>query len=264
MYSPFEAAEQVRVLDGAIGTCLGELHEGFASAPHQASLTEPERVAGLHQAYARAGADAVQANAWLALHLKEAEAERVTRAAADCLDRALAPSSQPQQYGPYRLLSLAPGPGAPPTGRVAFLDQFSRFDAVVLETLIDPWQMAWLAWLAEWSPIPVAASLVPDNRPGTWSPGDFARRAQHLGAKAVGINCGYEDAPGAAAQAVSEMRLAVPRLSVLARPAAFDSEIWLREAVACARAGAHWVGGCCGSGPEDIARLKAVLEPSSR
>ena len=31
----------------------------------------------LHSAYAHAGADALQANAWLALHLKEAEAERV-------------------------------------------------------------------------------------------------------------------------------------------------------------------------------------------
>lgn len=264
MYSPFEAAEQVRVLDGAIGTCLGERDEGYASAPHQASLLEPDRVTSLHSAYAHAGADALQANAWLALHLKEAEAERVARAAADCLDRALSPLSQTREQVPYRLLSLAPGPGVPPSGRVAFLDQLSRFDAVVLETLIDPWQMAWLAWLAEWSPIPVAASLVPDNRPGTWSPGDFAKRAQHLGAKAVGINCGYEDAPGAAARAVTAIRLAVPRLSVLARPAAFDSEVWLREATACARAGAHWVGGCCGSGPEDIARLKAVLESAGQ
>lgn len=247
-----------RLLDGGIGTWLASSDESFATAPHQACLTSPELVTGLHRAYALAGAGALQANAWLALHLKEAEAERVVRAAADCLEDA---TRQVQSSsGPLRLLSLAPGPGVPPPGRVALVDQLSRFDAVVLETLIDPWQLAWLAWLVEWSPVPVAATLVPDNRPDAWGAGDFALRAQRAGARAVGVNCGYEDAPGSAARAVAEIRQAAPRLDVMARPANFDPENWLQEAVSCAEAGARWVGGCCGSGPQDIAKLKVALE----
>lgn len=257
MASPFEAGGATRLLDGGIGTWLGSRDEALAAAPHLASLNSPERVANLHRAYVLAGAQALQANAWLALHLKEAEAERVVRAAADCLEDGIRDSQTP--VSPFRLLSLAPGQGVPPAGRVALVDQLGRFDAVVLETLIDPWQLAWLAWLVEWSPVPVAATLVPDNRPDSWQPADFASRAQRAGARAVGVNCGYEDATGSASRAVAEMRQAVPRLAVMARPAAFDPHIWLIEAKACIQAGAHWVGGCCGSGPEEIARLRAAL-----
>lgn len=261
MDSPFEAGGPARLLDGGIGTWLVSHDETLATAPHQASLASPQLVTSLHRAYIQAGARGLQANAWLALHLKEAEAERVVRASADCLEDAL--RDLPISIAPFRLLSLAPGPGVPPPGRVALVDQLHRFDAVVLETLIDPWQLAWLAWLVEWSPVPVAATLVPDNRPDSWDPADFARRVQRAGARAVGVNCGYEDAPGSAARAVGEMRMAAPRLAVMARPANFDLEVWLREALACARAGAHWVGGCCGSGPEDIDRLRAALEETT-
>ena len=253
----FGARDQVRLLDGGIGTWLASQDEAHAVAPHQACIKNPSLVSSLHKAYTRAGAQALHANAWLALHLKEAEAERTVRAAADCLDFALENSEG--QPAPARLLSMAPGLGTPPSGKVALLDQLSRFDAVVLETLIDPWQLAWVAWLAEWATIPVAVTLVPDNRPGSWDPADFARRSQRSGAKAVGINCGYEDAPLAAAQAVAAMRQVVPGMILMARPALWDRPAWLAAAKDCVAAGANWVGGCCGCAPEDIEQLAIHL-----
>jgi len=242
-----------RLLDGAIGTWLAAQDESLGTAPHLASLKKPELVAGLCGRYVEAGAQALQANAWLALHLGEAEAERVVRAACHCL----APAAN--AHGTYRLLSLAPGPGSPPSGKVAFFDHLEQFDAVVVETLIDPWQLAWVSWLAEWSPVPVAASLVPDSRPGTWEPGDFATRARKAGARAVGLNCGYADTPNATAIGVAQMRQAVPGLPILARPALWEPDLWLSEVLGCVEAGADWVGGCCGSGPEDIQRLQKAI-----
>jgi hypothetical protein len=119
----FAAKDQVRLLDGGIGTWLASQDEAHAVAPHQACIKNPSLVSSLHQAYARAGAQALQANAWLALHLKEAEAERTVRAAADCLDFALENSEG--QPAPARLLSMAPGLGTPPSGKVALLDHDS-------------------------------------------------------------------------------------------------------------------------------------------
>ena len=76
----FGARDQVRLLDGGIGTWLASQDEAHAVAPHQACIKNPSLVSSLHKAYTRAGAQALQANAWLALHLKEAEAERTDRA----------------------------------------------------------------------------------------------------------------------------------------------------------------------------------------
>lgn len=253
----FDRSDQVRLLDGAIGTWLASQDETFARAPHLASLQRPDLVSDLAIQYAQAGAQALQANAWLALHLPEAEAERVVRAACNCL----APVAM--EHRAYRLLSLAPGPGAPPPGKVTFFDLLEHFDAVVVETLIDPWQLAWVNWLAEWSPVPVAATLVPDPRQGSWDPGDFAKRARKAGAQAVGMNCGYADYPQAMAWGVSQIKQAVPGLPILARPALWDPDLWLNEALGCVKAGANWVGGCCGSEPEDIGRLHQALKTRS-
>ncbi|RLS37251.1 MAG: hypothetical protein DWH82_11195 [Planctomycetota bacterium] len=253
--------QSVHLLDGPVGTAIGELLPGLAASPHLASLQEPDVVVALHRSYLQAGARALQANAWLALHLASTEARAVIGAAADCLRLACLEAADP----PALVLSLAPGPGSPPAGPPSWLNALKSFDAVVVETLVNPWQLAWVAWLAEWSPVPVAASMVPDSRPGAWDAADFAQRARRAGAQAAGVNCGYPDSPYAASEAIRLMRQAAPRLPLLARPARWDMVSWLHESVACAEAGANWVGGCCGTTHEDLAGLAARLrQPSGR
>lgn len=100
---------------------------------------------------------------------------------------------------------------------------------------------------------------------------DCAKQLTEAGADAVGANCGDLD-PVQMAKVVSVLKSAT-KLPVLAQPNAGkpklvdDRTVFEMEAAAfaagiaeCLRAGAHLVGGCCGTTPEHIRAVAGVLD----
>lgn len=91
------------------------------------------------------------------------------------------------------------------------------------------------------------------------SPACCAIVLEALGAEAVGVNCG--SAPASLAGAVAEMAR-YARKPVIAKASAglpgniLDPEDFAAQMLALAGAGARYLGGCCGSGPEHIHAIR--------
>ena len=273
-------------LDGAMGTQLQKrgLHPG--QKPELAALEMPDTLTAIHAEYAAAGADLLLANTFGANARKLSgcghSVEEVVEASLACARRGAGGSA---------LVGLDIGPLGEllaPAGTLPFEDAYGLFaqviragaragaDFVFLETMTDLYELkAAILAAKENSELPVFTSMSFEANGRTFTGctvESYAVTAAGLGADAVGINCslGPEEILPMARRLCRSVPAALP---VFVKPNAglpnpdgsYDLEAgtFARQMQAYAATGVSMLGGCCGTTPEYIARLRELFAPLS-
>ncbi len=273
---------KVHVLDGAMGTML--YSKGFLLnvCYDELSLKQPKLVQEVHEAYVRAGAEILETNTFGANPVKLGsygladDTEKINRAAAELARQAAAGrASVAGAIGPL-------GVRIEPFGATSREEAFAHFqrqvrgllaggvDGFILETFSDVDEIhEALRAVQSLSDLPVIAQMtVGDDgltHYGT-APETFAKQLAAWGADAVGVNCSV--GPAGVLEAVEKLVKATDR-PISAVPNAGlpkdvgDRKIYLASPEYMAsyarrmiEAGARIVGGCCGTTPEHIKKIR--------
>ncbi len=271
--------------DGSMGALLASMGHG-TPCPDELTISKPEVIRQIHKAYLDAGADIIIADCFgstepvLRHKGHPGKCAEFTRAAVSlarevCAGKALAACDM----GPT-------GEFMYPVGAHTFEEVYGWFyeqavaaaeagaDLAFLETHTDLAECRAACMAAKAAGLPVIASCSV-NEKGRLLTGAsvkaFAVSLQAAGASALGLNCSL----GPAQLLKSfEMIKAVRPLPVAVQPNAglpvtapdgsvsypFDPERMQNEMRAIAEAGAAIIGGCCGTTPEHIARLKFLCQ----
>ncbi|MBT8403785.1 MAG: bifunctional homocysteine S-methyltransferase/methylenetetrahydrofolate reductase [Gemmatimonadetes bacterium] len=278
--------DRVHVFDGAMGTVL--YGRGvFVNVCYDAlALDRPEVVEEIHRAYVEAGAEVLETNTFGANPVKLSafglgdRTEEVNRAAARAaLKAADGRARVVGAVGPLGIRIEPWGPTSVDEAREHFLRQMRALidagvDGLLLETFADPHEVDVALSAAREAagnrPVMVQITVGEDGR--TAYGADAARELVRLaaaGADAVGLNCSVGpavllDVLEEAADRVSVPLLAQPNAglprTVRDRKMYMASPDYMaRYAERFAEAGVRFVGGCCGTTPEHIARIADVV-----
>jgi 5-methyltetrahydrofolate--homocysteine methyltransferase len=298
--------EKILIIDGAMGTMLQQANlteKDFGGVEYDGcneylSITRPDLIRQIHEAYYRAGADVVETNTFgatpivLAEYGLEEQTEEINLAAARCAVEVCQKWSTPE-WPRYVAGSMGPTTKTlSVTGGVTFaqlVDSYYRqakalvqggVDLLLLETSQDTLNVKAasigirqaFAELGKELPIMVSGTIEPM---GTMLAGQgieaFYLSLEHLNPIAVGLNC---------ATGPEFMRDHIRTLSGLARCAVScypnaglpdEDGNYLETPEALAQklgefADAGWlnmVGGCCGTRPEHIQAIAQVMKEKS-
>lgn len=279
-------AEAPVITDGAWGTQLQARGLPTGDCPDQWNLSHPERVEEVPRAYVEAGSRIVLTNTFRANRLALArygladKAEAINRAGAEislraagrraCVFASIGPSGKMLCAGEVRQDQL----------QQTFAEQAevladAGVHGLVIETMSDPAEAKLALAAAKRTGLPVVVCMVFDSGArkdrtmmGTAAP-QVAQQLTAAGADAIGANCGQ----GVASYVEICRQLA----------AATDRPIWIKANAGIpevegervvyrtsaeefaeygprlVEAGARFVGGCCGTGPEFIRALRKKL-----
>ena len=269
------------LLDGAMGTMLQQRGLPLGTLPEEWNLTRPEMIEDIHRQYLQSGADVIYANTFGANILKFGErVEEVVRAGISIAKRAAGDFEQ--RFVALDIGSL--GKLLKPLGSLGLEEAVNIFkrticagvsagaDLIALETMNDIYELkAAIIAAKEVCSLPVIATLVfgEDEKTMTGtSPEAAVALLEGLGVDALGINCSL--APGQMEGVVKRM-CAVSSTPVIAKPNAglpeeregktvysLGADEFARDVANLIRAGARVVGGCCGTTPEYISKIKAA------
>lgn len=274
------------VTDGAWGTQLQERGLEVGECPDLWNLAHPERVEAVARAYVEAGSRVILTNTFRANRIALAGCGAANRVVE--INRAGAAISRRAAAGRALVFaSIGPSGKMLVGGEIgeeelaaAFREQSLALaeggaDALVVETLSDPAEARLAVAAARSTGLPVVASMVFDtgkNRDRTLmgtTPEQAAAELTAAGADVIGANCGC----GVAGYVAICRRLR----------AATDRPVWIKPnaglpqlvdgravytmtpeefagyAPVFQEAGANFIGGCCGTGPEFIRAVKEAL-----
>lgn len=279
--------KDIILLDGAIGT---ELDKRGLMGRASNNLDAPEVVLEIQREYAKCGCDALITNTltmnriYIETHNIGVSVRVVNKAGVEL-------ARQATNEGQYVLGDISStGQLLEPYGTYKesqFYDAYkeqaeilaeSGVDGFIIETVFDLREaMCALRACKDVSSLPVIVSIAfaTEQKGGRTIMGNSAEQcAKSLtdaGADVVGANCGDID-PAQMAVIVSQLKSATS-LPILAQPNAgipklvdnetvFDMgpEAFAKGIAECLQAGASLVGGCCGTTPEHIRAVAALLE----
>ena len=273
------------LLDGGMGTQLQTRGLQPGQKPELAALEMPDTLTAIHADYARAGADILLANTFGANAKKLAgcpcTVEQVVSASIACARSAAA------EAGALVALDIGPlGELLVPAGTLCFEDAYAEFaqviragaaagaDLVFLETMTDLYELkAAILAAKENCALPVFTSMSFESRGRTFTGctvESYAVTATGLGADAVGINCslGPKEILPFAQRLCRSVPAGVP---VFVKPNAglpnpdgsynLNAAEFAAEMKAYASIGVSMVGGCCGTTPDFIAKLRETFAP---
>jgi 5-methyltetrahydrofolate--homocysteine methyltransferase len=283
---------RVVIGDGAMGTELQRAGLAIGECGDRWNLEHPGRLMTIHEAYIRAGSDAIitnsfGANRWVLDRYALADrAVAVNRAAATIARRAAGPDV-------FVLGDIGPCGGfLRPLGDVDPGDLEAEFtaqaralveggaDGIIIETMsaVEELQIAVRAARAAAAPVVIASMAfdrVPNGNIRTMmgvSPEQAAKAAVESGADIVGANCGTHMTAADFARVVTDFRRVTDR-PVMVQANAGSPELVEGRAVyrltpddfaigmqAVVASGANVVGGCCGTTPAHIAALARHLK----
>ncbi len=274
---------RVLLMDGAMGTELQRAGLGEGECGELWSLTRPDQVRAIHQAYVDAGAQCLLTNTFQANPTALArcgQAEQLETINQSALDLAR------QVAGPDRFVLGDIGPISDewrlePMQRI--VRSLNTADAILLETCSDLhalWavQYACIPNLAS-ADVPVLLSLTYRRTAdgvltthGGQPPEIFARLARQYGVAALGVNCGRDISMDDIIAIIRRYRQATD-LPLFARPNAGTptriGDRWVYphtpEKMAARlpellEAGISLIGGCCGTTAEHIAAFRPIVD----
>ncbi len=278
-------AEGRVILDGGTGTLLQARGLGPGESPELWNLRRPDDLTAIHLAYYEAGSDLVVANTFGANPLKLGTVCAVEDTVTAALDNLRAA----RDAAGHGFLGLDVGPTGKllaPMGDLDFDAAVASFrqvveagvragaDVIFVETMTDLYELKAAVLAArECCGLPVLASVAFDGNGRLLTGGDPAALVsllEGLGVTALGVNCGV----GPIQLAPTARRLLeLASVPVLLKPNAglpctegghvhydIDAEQFAAAMAPLAAAGARLLGGCCGTGPEHIVRLRAACE----
>ena len=281
---------RVHVVDGAMGTMLYGRGVFVHVCYDELNVIQPDLVREIHEAYAAAGADILETNTFGANPVKlssfglEADTETINTAAARLAREAAGERlSVVGAIGPLGIRIEPFGPTARDEAESLFGRQVDGLlagavDGFILETFADVDELAAaLRAIRARCPLPVIAQMTIGETGITAYGTDIesvARRLTDLGADVVGLNCAV--GPAAMLDAIERMAAVTDR-PLAAQPNAGvprevgDRKMYLASPEYMARyarrfieAGARFVGGCCGTTPDHIRRIRdqvATVQP---
>ncbi len=276
----------VHVLDGAMGTMLYSRGVFVNVCYDELTLKQPGLVQEVHDTYVRAGAEILETNTFGANPVKlsgfglDDRTEEINRAAAALAHRAA--RGRALVLGAVGPLGIRIEPWGP-TARTEAVAHFTRqttglaeggVDGFILETFSDLEEIhAALEAARTAAPdLPVIAQMTV-GEDGTTSYGTpvetIAARLIEWGADVVGLNCSVGPAP--MLEAIERMA-DVSTVPLSAQPnaglprAVGDRRIYLASPDYMAQyarrltaAGVRFIGGCCGTTPEHIRRIRECV-----
>jgi 5-methyltetrahydrofolate--homocysteine methyltransferase len=276
--------------DGAMGTMLFEAGLQFGDPPEAWNLEQPDRVQAIHRAYLEAGSQIILTNTFggnrfrLGMHNLQARVPELNRAGVELARAAVA------QAGGGALVAGDIGPSGgilAPVGEMQFSEALSGFaeqaaalvaggvDVIWIETMSDLEEVrAAIEGVRQASAsLPIIATMTFDTRGHTMmgvTPEEAVRALRGWGAAAVGGNCG--NGPDEILDVIHKMRRAAPGVNLVAKANAGLPELVEGRAVyragpkvmadyalAASEAGAHIIGACCGSTPDQVLAMAGAL-----
>lgn len=275
--------DNIVILDGAMGTVLQQRGLPPGGQPELLNLTDPELMDSIYREYIAAGSQVLYANTFGANALKLGRTghsvEEVVGAAVAVAKRAAAGTSVRVALDIGPLGELLEPMGSLPFERayelfreLAAAGERAGADLAVIETMTDLYEAkAALLAVKENTNLPVFVTMSFEERGRTFTGctvAAMARTLEGLGADAIGLNCSL--GPDLLAPMLKEL-CENTRLPVIAKPNAglpdpvdghydMGPEEFVQALLPCWEAGVTIFGGCCGTSPEYIRRLKAALE----
>ncbi|MBR2742804.1 MAG: homocysteine S-methyltransferase family protein [Clostridia bacterium] len=272
--------ERLVFFDGAMGTELQAAGLKLGELPELLNIDEPETVTAVHRRYLAAGCDVVTANTFGANRPKlGGRLEAVVEAGV-----ALARRAADECGGKWAALDIGPsGRLLKPLGTTSFEEAYELFsevvragtasgkcDLILIETMADLYETKAAVLAAkENCDLPVFCTMTFDENKKTLTGGNAAAMVallEGLGVDAIGLNCGL--GPVQAGEVFSEL-LEVSSTPIMLQPNAgmpvyrngettFDvtAEEFAAVMAGYAQRGARVLGGCCGTTPEHIRRMK--------
>ncbi len=281
---------EILIADGAIGTMLWDLGLKPGQPPESFNLTHVEILEGIARQYLDAGADIIQTNTFggsparLSVFGLEEKTEQVNRTAVLAArkvagGRVLVAAS----CGPSGKLLKPYGDTEPDELYKGFVRQMTAIleagvDAISVETMIDLAEATLVVRAAKTlSPsTPVMAAMTFDSTPKGFytvmgvSIAEAARGLERAGADIVGSNCGngIENMIKIAAEFKKHSSLPVIIQSNAGIPEVRDGKpVYLESPAFMARKakelvplGVSIIGGCCGTTPEHIKAIRAIVD----
>ena len=269
-------------LDGALGTMLQACGLKAGDVPEDWNLTDPDKVLNIHRQYVQTGADIVVANTFGANQLKyhgKFTIERTVTAAIKLAREAIGTNGRVAlDLGPTgRLLK--------PAGDLDFDRAYSAFaetvrcgvsagaDLVLIETMGDTMELKTAILAAkENSDLPVMATVALGEDGKLLTGADVecvATLLESLDVAAYGFNCGI--GPDMMLPYVEKLAR-ISSKPIIVKPNAglpkvkdgktvftVDADEFAGHIVKLAKAGASFIGGCCGTTPAHIAAAKKAL-----
>ena len=276
--------------DGAMGTMLFAAGLQFGDPPEVWNLTQPDVVRRIQRGYLEAGSRILLTNTFggnrlrLGLHGLDRRVDELNRTAALIL------RAEVTAAGGRALVAGDIGPSGEivaPLGTLDYdeaVDVFAEqtaalvaggVDLIWIETMSDLQEIkAAIEGVRRVAPaIPLIATMTFDTRGHTMmgvSPEQAVEALAAWGADAIGGNCG--NGPDEMLGVIERMCAAAPDTLLVAKSNAgmpelvdmravyrADPETMAAQALAMRRAGATIVGGCCGSTPDHLTAIAAVL-----
>jgi 5-methyltetrahydrofolate--homocysteine methyltransferase len=273
------------LFDGGMGTMLQAAGMPAGSSPERFCLERRDIVKDIHEAYVRAGADILTTCTFGGSRFKlppDIPAQAYNRAMAE-LARGVAEQAGRRVFtagdvGPGGLFLKPLGELEPEEMVRGFREQVRGLvqggaDCLLIETQFDLAEARAAVFAARMEcrlPLIVSMNFEQGMSLTGSDPEIFAQTMLNLGVDALGVNCGTGPEE---MRPVAEALLACSDVPVLAQPNAglpelvgdetvfpLSPEAFAEQAASLAGAGVRLLGGCCGTTPEHIAMLRALVK----
>lgn len=283
------------LMDGAMGTMLHRAGANLDDSFDQLNLTNPELVSSIHRAYLAAGADIIETNTFGANRARldgYGLGDRVrdinfrgVKLARDAREISGSPAFIAGSIGPTQRTMIPYGSATPEEVAALFREQIEALleggvDLLVIETISDLTEMAAAVDAARAvSDLPIVAlmtfaedgSTVAGNRVQ-----DVVKTLLARGADVIGANCSVGpqrilqvgEAMTALVEELGNGRVPVATVPNAGWPTRVggrliypsSADYFAQFAIDAVESGVSIVGGCCGTTPEHIAAMRAVLD----
>lgn len=279
--------------DGAMGSLLYAKGIFINRCYDELNLSQPEMIRRIHEDYLQAGAEVIETNTFganafrLARHSLADKVRDINLAGVLLARQAVAGKKASEalvagSVGPLGIRIEPLGKTSIEEARAAFAEQITTLseggvDLIILETFgyLEEIHQALLAARAVDPNLPVVAMVTIDEEGNCLdgsSPESFGPKLDSWGADVIGINCGV--GPVNMLEAIERLK-GVTEKPIGAQPnAGIPRSIEGRNIYLCSpeymasyarkfvRAGAQFVGGCCGTTPEHIRSMRSALRAS--
>lgn len=268
----------IHIFDGAIGTRLYDKGVYINRSYDELNLTAPDLVKEVHEEYVRAGAEVIQTNSFGATRHKlqqyglEGQLAEINRAAAKIAksvaqEKAFVAGS----IGPLGLRIEPYGPTSFDEAKEMFKEQAQALleggvELFVLETFSDLSEIQQaIKAVKEICDLPIIAQITIQTDGKTLFGADaetFTKRLDDWGADVIGLNCGV--GPTHILTALEKMRAVTTKKLIVQPNAGLPRDVQGRQFYMCSpeymskfakrfiKAGASFIGGCCGTTPKHI------------
>ena len=269
------------ILDGGFGTELQKRGMKPGETSEIMNFRREDDVYAIHRSYIDAGANIINANTFGANRLKLAKTEYTT---GEVVKKALSIAKRAAE-GTGTLVALDIGPTGQllePAGTLSFEDAYDIFreiveagrelaDLVMIETMTDLYEIkAALLAVKENCDLPVFTFMSFEKNGRTFTgtlPSAAALTLTGLGSDAIGVNCSLapDELYGIVDELIryTDLPIMVKANAGLPDPAtgaySVSAEQYVKDCIKYTEMGVRIYGGCCGTSPEYISGLKAML-----